>query len=70
MKFTREDAEFLYRLLRSLCIVGPKHTLHVGGHAVSSVRINKRRLRSWTCPRCGRRESPGADNCLACGHER
>jgi hypothetical protein len=31
---TRDEAEALYALLRSVCILGPKHTLHVGGHTV------------------------------------
>lgn len=70
MKFTHDDAELLYRWLRSVCIIRPGQTLHVGGHAVRSVRANKRRLRSWTCPRCSQRNSPGVDNCLACGIER
>lgn len=34
MKFTRDDAEGLYRMLRALCLIRPGHTLHVGGHSV------------------------------------
>ncbi len=32
---TREEAVLLARLLRSVCLLSQKHTLHVGGHIIS-----------------------------------
>jgi hypothetical protein len=40
---TREEADLLYHLLRSLCIVGPSHTLHIGGHVVEPPQRKPRR---------------------------